>query len=391
MITFGAFRYDSESRLLYRGDEEILLPPRVVAVLESLLKRPGKIVPKEDLLASAWEGAFVGEDSLTQAISQLRQVLGDDPQRPTYIQTIPRRGYRLIAAVSEPLRGEPEPVRTDGQRSGARTLTAGLRLGRYEIVARVAAGAMGEVWEARDTELDRTVAIKVVPAELGADPMVMERFRREARMLAAVNHPNIATIFGVEDTDGTRLIAMELLRGKTLDQRLSEGPLCTADALAIALQIAEALEAAHERGIIHRDLKPANVVVGDTGRVKVVDFGLAKIAVPRGPPASEDSAIEGEADADNDARETGQEGLGSAAAPHDAPDLTASGVILGTARYMSPEQASGKELDKRTDIWAFGCVLLKCSPDARRSRATWPPSSAPSPNGTASRRTFIPI
>jgi serine/threonine protein kinase len=262
---------------------------------------------------------------------------------------------------------------------------------------------MGEVWEARDTELDRAVAIKVVPADLAADPRVMERFRREAKMLAAVNHPNIATIFGVEEVDGTRLIAMELLRGKTLDQRLGEGPLCTADALAIALQIAEALEAAHERGIIHRDLKPANVVVGDTGRVKVVDFGLAKIAVPRGPPASEDSAIEGEADADNDARETGQEGLGSdareagqeglgsAAAPHDAPDLTASGVILGTARYMSPEQASGKELDKRTDIWAFGCVLLKCSPDARRSRATWPPSSAPSPNGTASRRTFIPI
>jgi DNA-binding winged helix-turn-helix (wHTH) protein len=106
MIAFGAFRYDAESRLLYRGDEEVLLPPRVVAVLESLLKRPGKIVPKEDLLASAWEGAFVGEDSLTQAISQLRQVLRDDPQRPTYIQTIPRRGYRLIAAVSEPLRGD---------------------------------------------------------------------------------------------------------------------------------------------------------------------------------------------------------------------------------------------------------------------------------------------
>lgn len=357
MIAFGAFRYDSASGLLYRGDEEILLPPRVVAVLESLLKRPGKIVPKDDLLASAWDGAFVGEDSLTQAISQLRRVLGDDPQRPTYIQTVPRRGYRLIAAVSEPLRGELEPVGPDGQRSGARSLTPGLRLGRYEVVARLGAGAMGEVWEARDTELDRTVAIKVVPPELGADPRVMERFRREARMLAAVDHPNIATIFGVEEEDGTRLIAMELLQGETLEERLHEGPLPIADALAIALQVAEALEAAHERGIIHRDLKPANVVVGDMGRVKVVDFGLAKITVPRVHPVSEASAIEGEAD--SDASEADQESLGSAAAPHDAPDLTASGVILGTARYMSPEQASGQALDKRTDIWAFGCVLLE--------------------------------
>ena len=130
MIEFGAFRYDSESRLLYRGDKEILLPPRVVAVLESLLKRPGKIVPKEDLLASAWEGAFVGEDSLTQAISQLRQALGDDPQRPIYIQTIPRRGYRLIAAVSEPLRGELEPVDAGGQRSGTGARRGSGPLGR---------------------------------------------------------------------------------------------------------------------------------------------------------------------------------------------------------------------------------------------------------------------
>jgi serine/threonine-protein kinase len=403
MIEFGAYRYDSESRLLYRGDEEILLPPRVVAVLESLLKRPGKIVPKEDLLASAWEGAFVGEDSLTQAISQLRQALGDDPQRPIYIQTIPRRGYRLIAAVSEPLRGELEPVDAGGQRSGTsvrrgsgplgrgngvaesvtpgarggggmraeageliaaathgaspappfRPLAPGLRLGRYEVVARVGAGAMGEVWEARDTELDRAVAIKVVPADLGADPRVMERFRREAKMLAAVNHPNIATIFGVEEVDGTRLIAMELLRGKTLEQRLEEGPLPIADALAIALQVAEALEAAHERGIIHRDLKPANVVMTSAGPLKVVDFGLAKSLPRRKQGLSGSNAVASQPDD---------------ATQRDSTGLTASGVVLGTAPYMSPEQVRGEPADKRADIWAFGCLLYEMLTGARAFR-----------------------
>jgi len=384
MIEFGAYRYDSESRLLYRGDEEILLPPRVVAVLESLLKRPGKIVPKEDLLASAWEGAFVGEDSLTQAISQLRQALGDDPQRPTYIQTIPRRGYRLIVGVSEPL-GELAPIEATGHRSAilqqgaiavgpslarsSRPLAPGLRLGRYEIVSQIGAGAMGEVWEGRDTELDRAVAIKVVPAQLGADSGVMERFQREAKMLAAVNHPNIATIFAVEEVDGTRLIVMELLRGKTLEQRLEDGPLPIVEALAIGRQVAEALASAHERGIIHRDLKPANVVVGDTGQAKVVDFGLAKSTVRRGHAVSGAAAAGIKADGDPSPADQESTWLASsAAAQHDAPDLTASGVVLGTAPYMSPEQVRGQLADKRADIWAFGCLLYEMLTGTRAFR-----------------------
>jgi len=215
-------------------------------------------------------------------------------------------------------------------------LSGGTKLGSYEIVAQIGAGGMGEVYEAHDTKLGRDVAIKVLPEAFAHDPQRLSRFQREAKMLASLNHPNIATIHGLEESQGTHYLVMELVPGETLRERVArEGALPVDEALGIARQIAEALEAAHEKGIVHRDLKPANVKVTPEGKVKVLDFGLAK-------------AFAGDTETSD---------------PPNSPTLshaaTMQGVILGTAAYMSPEQARGKVTDKRTDIWAFGCVLYE--------------------------------
>ncbi len=215
------------------------------------------------------------------------------------------------------------------------TIAAGTRLGSYEVVAQIGAGGMGEVYRARDTKLGRDVAIKVLPANFVNDPERLSRFQREARMLAALNHTNIATIYGLEQYDGGTCLVMELVSGETLAERVKAGPIGIEEALKIAVQIAEALEAAHEKSIIHRDLKPANVKVTPEGKVKVLDFGLAK-------------AFAGE-----------ESGSDLSNSPTLSQAATMQGVILGTAAYMSPEQARGKACDKRTDIWAFGCVLYE--------------------------------
>jgi Tol biopolymer transport system component len=214
--------------------------------------------------------------------------------------------------------------------------SAGTKLGSYEVVAPIGAGGMGEVYQAHDTKLGRDVAIKVLPEAFAHDPEKLSRFQREAKLLASLNHPNIATIHGLEDSNGTSYLVMELVPGETLAQRVKrEGAVPVEEALTIAKQIAEALEAAHEKGIIHRDLKPANVKLTPEGKVKVLDFGLAKAF----------------------AGDTSTEDMGNS--PTLSMAATMQGVILGTAAYMSPEQAKGKEVDKRTDIWAFGAVLFE--------------------------------
>ena len=209
-------------------------------------------------------------------------------------------------------------------------LITGTHLGSYEITGAIGAGGMGEVYQAHDTKLGRDVAIKVLPEAFAHDPERLSRFQREAKMLAALNHPNIATIYGLEQSSGTSLLVMELVPGETLAERIKrDGAVPVEEALAIAKQIADALEAAHEKSIIHRDLKPANVKVTPEGKVKVLD-GLAKAF------AVDSTSTD----------------------PSESPTLsmaaTTQGVILGTAAYMSPEQAEGKAVDKRTDMWAFG-------------------------------------
>ena len=218
-------------------------------------------------------------------------------------------------------------------------LTEGTRLGSYVIAARIGAGGMGEVYRARDTRLGRDVAIKTLPYAVTTDPERLARLEREARMLGALNHPNIATLHGIEDHGEIRALVMELVAGPTLDELIARRAYSAAssgiaDALAVARQIADALDAAHQQNIIHRDLKPANVKITPDGVVKVLDFGLAKAAV--GDPAGPD---------------------GSNAATTAA--LSSAGLIVGTVGYMSPEQARGQEVDKRADIWAFGSVLYE--------------------------------
>ena len=214
-------------------------------------------------------------------------------------------------------------------------LTSGTKLGPYEIVAPIGAGGMGEVYRARDAKLARDVAIKILPASFASDPDRMARFEREAKVLASLNHPNIAHIYGLEDADGTRGLVMELIPGTTLAERIEKGPLPLEEALSIANEIAIALEYAHEHGIVHRDLKPANIKVTDDGGAKVLDFGLAKALDDA--PAHDDIAN----------------------SPTLTMGATRAGVILGTAAYMSPEQAKGKSADRRADIWAFGVVLFE--------------------------------
>ena len=217
------------------------------------------------------------------------------------------------------------------------SLGPGARLGPYEIVSAIGAGGMGEVYRARDTRLQRDVALKVLPETFAADPDRLARFEREAQLLASLNHPHIAAIYGLED----RALVLELVEGETLADRIARGPIPVDEALPIARQVAEAIEAAHEHGIIHRDLKPSNIKITPDGTVKVLDFGLAKLNEP------------------NVAKSSNVPNAFSMSPTITSPMMTGIGVLLGTAAYMAPEQAKGRPADKRSDIWAFACVLFE--------------------------------
>src|SRR5262245_16160121 len=218
------------------------------------------------------------------------------------------------------------------------TLRSGTRLGTYEIIGPLGAGGMGEVFRARDTRLGREVAIKSLPGSLAADSERLARLLREAQTLASLNHPNIASIYGLEEFDDAPHLVLELVEGETLAARLRREPFRLRELLTTAIQIAGAIEAAHERGIVHRDLKPANIMITKSGIAKVLDFGLARDE--RAPDVSGDL--------------------------HDSPtlsmpaDATAVGTIAGTLAYMSPEQARGRVVDRRSDVWSFGCILYEC-------------------------------
>ena len=215
----------------------------------------------------------------------------------------------------------------------------GTTLSHYRITEKLGAGGMGVVYRAEDTNLNRQVAIKVLPDLFSGDPERLARFEREAKLLASLNHPNIAAIHGLDETGGRRFLVLELVEGETLAQRIAKGPLPVDEALEVCRQIAEGLEAAHEKGVIHRDLKPGNVMITTDDKVKILDFGLAKAL------AAESAAAAG------------------TESPTITEAMTRAGTILGTAAYMSPEQAKGKAVDKRADIWSFGCILYECLTD----------------------------
>jgi serine/threonine protein kinase len=215
-------------------------------------------------------------------------------------------------------------------------IESGQQLLHYRLTEKIGEGGMGVVWKATDTSLDREVAIKILPDEFAADAERLARFEREARVLASLNHPNLATVFGVHDGQNTRFLAMELVPGEDLAQKLARGRLPVDEAVRIARQVAEGLDAAHERGVVHRDLKPANVKVTPEGTAKVLDFDLAKASLADSPAGD----------------------------PSLSPTMSwtgsTAGVLLGTAAYMSPEQARGRDVDVRSDIWSFGCLLWEC-------------------------------
>jgi len=212
----------------------------------------------------------------------------------------------------------------------------GQTISHYKVLEKIGEGGMGEVYRATDTKLNRDVALKILPQQFASDSQRMARFQREAEVLASLDHPNIGQIYGIEEAGQTKALVLQLIEGPTLAERIAQGPIPVEEALKIALQMAEGLEAAHEKGVIHRDLKPANIKITPEGQVKILDFGLAK-------------ALEGETPPDTNLSQS--------------PTLTAAatqaGVILGTAAYMSPEQARGETTDKKADVWAFGCVLFE--------------------------------
>ena len=212
----------------------------------------------------------------------------------------------------------------------------GTTISHYKVLEKIGQGGMGTVYRAQDTTLDREVAIKVLPEQFTQDPQRLARFEREAKLLASLNHPNIAAIYSFEHSDDIHFLVLELVEGETLAERVAKGPLPVEEALEVCRQIAEGVEAAHEKGVIHRDLKPANVKVTPEGKVKILDFGLAK-------------AFEGEMPVTDISQ-----------SPTLTEEMTRAGVILGSAAYMSPEQAKGKPVDKRADIFAFGAVLYEC-------------------------------
>ena len=266
-----------------------------------------------------------GDDGLRREIESLLNAAGSDPG---FTDRLPFRAPSPLAGSSA--EGLPSGERTQTSMAFSRDAD----IGPYRVIALLGTGGMGEVFRARDSKLHRDVALKVLPSAFAFDPDRLARFRREAQMLAALNHPHIAAIYGLEESKGRQALVLELVEGDTLATWIAAGPLPLAQALTMARQIAEALQAAHDKGIIHRDLKPANIKVTPAGVVKVLDFGLAKTAVDDLPLTT--------------ARPT-PTGVGE----------TQVGTILGTVVYMSPEQARGQEVDARTDVWAFGCVLFE--------------------------------
>ncbi len=329
-IRFGDFELDPRTYELRFAGRVLKLERIPMELLLLLIEGRGQLVTRDQIIERIWgKDVFLDTDnSINAAIRKIRQVLKDDREQPRFVQTIIGRGYRFIAPV---VKGSPPPAIEVAARppAAAGENLIGEEVSHYRILSKLGSGGMGVVYQAWDTRLERTVAIKILPAAFSADSERLRRFEREARAASALNHPNIVTIYELGKDGDTHYIAMELVEGKTLRQLLASGLLPMRRAIEIGAQIAEGLSKAHEAGISHRDLKPENLMVSHDGFVKILDFGLAKLASLEEQP---DMCI------------TSQ---------------TPPGLVLGTVGYMSPEQAGGKELDFRSDQFSFGLVLYE--------------------------------
>jgi eukaryotic-like serine/threonine-protein kinase len=351
VVRFEDFELQVRSGELLKSGERILrLSEQPLRVLIALLEHPGEVVLREDLRKRLWPNDTVVEfeHGIGSAMSRLRQALGDSAEKPRFIETLARRGYRWKTEVE--WCEVPFPNKVPARVSTQNLL--GKRVGQYRVLEALGGGGMGVVYKAEDIKLGRRVALKFLPDELSAESVALERFRREARAASASDHPNICTVYEVGEHEGMPYIAMQFLTGESLSERIERksGPLPLAELIALAIQVTEGLDAAHQRGIIHRDIKPANIFVTNRSEAKILDFGLAKLT---------DSA---------ELAETTVAARANDRAHPDEVNLTRAGTPVGTAAYMSPEQLQCEKLDVRTDLFSFGLVLYEMATGLRAFR-----------------------
>ena len=391
-VRLGAFELDLRSGELRplepeNGMRTIVLQEQPFQVLRLLIERTGEVATREEIRKSLWpnDTAVDFNHSINVAIGTLRRALRDSAEEPKYIETVARRGYRLIAPIEWVTTPEEQPsVEADPQDDGGGNGTVtpatiwdgggliGRKVLHYRVLEVIGGGGMGMVYKAEDLKLGRRVALKFLPEELTSDPLSLRRFEREAQTASSLNHANICTIHAIEEYEGLPFIAMELLEGETLRDRLAASgaganadPLPLDEVLVISAEICSGLEAAHSKGIIHRDIKPANIFLTRQGVVKILDFGLAKLAASNDP---EEEKAQGQSTGQTPAttlfsKSYGQE---SAAAIQEADaSLTRTGMAIGTAGYMSPEQIKKERLDARTDLFSFGLVLYEMATGRR--------------------------
>jgi serine/threonine protein kinase/Tfp pilus assembly protein PilF len=382
-VRFGGFELDLKSGELCSigasaqndGNNKVLLREQAFQVLRMLVERGGKIVTRDEIKKKLWPNDTIVDfdHSINAAVKSLRRALGDSANDPQYIETLARRGYRLRVTV-EWLETTESPSGEIARPSfpGFASL-AGKKVSHYRVLEVIGGGGMGMVYKAEDLKLGRRVALKFLPEELVVDPVALQRFEREARSASALNHPNICTIYEIEECEGQPFIAMELLEGESLLEHLNafESKAVGLTALLdIAIQVCHGLQAAHDKSIIHRDIKPANIFLTVQGAVKILDFGLAKLAtteqIGESVGKTSDNSPANASVVRAEASEAVLEGF--------TGGLTRTGAAIGTARYMSPEQIRKEQLDARTDLFSFGLVLYEMAAAALLvlvASATW--------------------
>ena len=371
-VQLGSFELDVKAGELRKNGLKVRLQEQPFRILQMLIERSGQVVTLDEIKKKLWPNDTVVEfdHSIHTAIKKLRQALDDSADNPRYVETVARRGYRLMVPVecleSTPGDGSPNDEASSGDGLEVRAAPAliGKKVSHYRVLEVIGGGGMGMVYKAEDLKLGRRVALKFLPEEVATDPVTLQRFEREARAASSLNHPNICTVYEFGEHEGQPFLVMELLEGETLRELISRAgassggdrsQLSLERLLDIACQIADGLDAAHQKGIIHRDIKPANIFVTTQDQVKILDFGLAKLAAAA-------SEVEAEDPRRDQAHGLPAQTTGGTPIEH---TLTRTGMAMGTAGYMSPEQVRGEQLDERTDLFSFGLVLFEMATGQR--------------------------